>query len=282
MKKTLIGLSLLVIVASCKPKNSANQQGVDTITPLDTPKKSLMSLNGFTADSAKKCIANFQSNPGSYTAITKTNIWFTKTYVHDVRQLLDNNGYDGIRVYFAKTNDGKYNFVIVPTKDNGARTDTPHLKWHKDYYENKAFLYTSEVNGVLDYGSSPGAILYQYPQGCPMTDNCPANPHHLPCGIARQWVNSFSVEPIDSKAEWYEKSFIENLDDELQDTTVDKTRDGLRIYYAKHNSNGRTCFVVVTTKNNGQDYFGCFESKYHGAGDKGELCPTSCDPPPSK
>lgn len=287
MSIALIGL----FVASCKqPASKENTQQKSPTTKL-----SRYTLNGIPYSDANKMIQSFTGDMSMKDEAT--SILFTDTTFHSMDSLLNADGADGLRIYFAKDTTSKSNtVVIVSTFDGGiAANDTNHI--HRDYFQyNEPYLSTStakRTRGIPSYGTKvDGALLFTDPK-CSPKDTCKSAYHYITCTKAQGMVKAFTSQSVTTKinanSEWFDIGIINDLDTLLQKTP----KSGLRIYFAKHldkDSQGvyRDGFVLITTQNNSgtqTDNYIClpvhpkYRNPFGGTGggtDNGEQCPTNC------
>jgi hypothetical protein len=286
MKKTTLFMFIVSTLLSCKQINNQNSS---TFATNNSKVPFQISLNGYSITDADKMVTKFETGRTS-DDISKTNIWLSKGFIHNIYQLLLNENGDGIRIYFARNvNDDDDNVIIVSTRDVGVNSTAPSGANHIDYFEHTAsFLTSSQSNGdvLVDHGPSTtnpsvkGALFYNPTSPCTSSDTCSILPDHdLECGTAYLRVKNFSLLKNDTKnttSEFFGKKLIEKLDNELQKT---KDPSGLRIYFAKRIKDQKLVFVIATTiLINGyqQDYYKCFPKPVSAVDDNGEQCPNNC------
>ena len=232
----------------------------------------LISLNGVSLADADSYVSDFINRASVYKS--PTSVWFSKAHVDSLKALLEREGADGIRIYFAKYPNG-HNIIMVSTRKIGLT--------HQDYFEHSApILLTAEAKGIVDYAGKNGTSLYDPALKCPATDNCNISyEHYLKCSEAADRVRNFSNDKFTTTSEWFDIGVLGYLARELDSSP---TADGVRIYYArkpdpdiKKSTHG---FVIVTTKtsttnsNIHEDYYTCNSVKFRL--DNGEQCPNNC------
>ncbi|MFD0766488.1 hypothetical protein ACFQZI_16625 [Mucilaginibacter lutimaris] len=281
MKKLLLLGCIPLLLAACKgktnkdaPDSNAESTASATakVSTTRTALPTLITLNGILLNDADRLVMDFISNSSIYKS--PTNIWFSKNYLTKLKQLLEKEGADGIRIYFAKFNNG-HNIILASTRKTGER-DT-----HRDYFEHTdPFLQTAEAKGVVDYTGKYGATLYDPNMKCPDDDNCNISyNHYLKCSEAGERVRNFTNDKIATTSEWFDIGLLSHLMNELETNAV---ADGIRIYYARKIDADKTHgFVIVTTrpsaanKNIHEDYYTCSSPIIRV--DNGEQCPTNCN-----
>ena len=275
MKNLLIVIFVVLITTSCNQKKNQIEDNGTSLATTDSLAPNLVTLNGIPFDTADKMVKAFQKNPIS--SDPKTNVWFGKKYINEICTILDTGGGDGIRIYFARKDDGRNTIIIVSTKENGT-INSPSKKRHKDYFEHSApFLSTNEARNTEDYGTDTGARLYNAAPACP-PENCPGSYNRIACNDAYKWVKRFSngvADKFKTKGVWFSKDLLDRLRTELD---ASPNGDGIRIYFVIKPS-GKHNLVIVTTKpskTGHEDYFECYQS-FVGVDDNGEECPISCD-----
>ncbi|MBB5397383.1 hypothetical protein [Mucilaginibacter sp. AK015] len=231
----------------------------------------LITLNGLSLTKADVYVSDFINNPSVYKSAT--SIWFSKAYVNTIKKMLEKEGADGIRIYFAKHSNG-HNIAIVSTREIGTT--------HQDYFEHSdPFLKTPDAIGVVNYTTGNGATLYDRSPNCPINDNCNASyDHYLSCSEAAARVKNFTNDKFVTTSEWFDIGLLDNLCKELDSTDG---ADGIRIYYARNTNPRKNThgFVITTTKTSGsnsgihEDYYTC-SSRFRDL-DNGEQCPTNCN-----
>lgn len=286
MKKLLIGICVISIIASCGPKksgtSSAAQLAQDSArkalnavrSSVLSTKQSLSGLNLFTLNGiplgrADAMVNSFLTYKGSYYSSIPTCVFFSQTAFQKMNSIIANPLYDGFRVYFARTvPDGEYTIVILPTEDGGedptdpSTTDKRHI--HNDsYLHSDPSMPNVDLNGELgSVTPTEGALLYGSTSPCPPgADHCPPGPHYIPCSKAYKMATNFSVDEINATAEWYDKGIIDQLSKKIS------TNGGVRVYFARQlnpippDNIARHCFLFVLTQksNNIQlDDYACF------------------------
>ena len=274
MKNLLIGIFALFITVSCNPNQNQTADTDASSERTDSLAPQLLTLNGIPFADADKMVKDFQQDQKS--SHQKTNIWFSKEYVSKIYSILDAADCDGIRIYFARKADGDNTIVIVSTRDNG-ESNSPPKKRHKDYFEHYApFLSTNEARSKEDYGTNPGARLYEPALACP-PQTCRSSENRVTCRDAHTWVKQFraaAAAEFKTKGVWFSKELLGDLRDELN-AVPNKKGDGIRIYFVLKPS-GKHNLVIVTTKDGGKDYLECYNKNFMGADDNGEECPNFC------
>nr|WP_067056535.1 hypothetical protein [Mucilaginibacter sp. L294] len=284
MKKLLLLSCIPLLMAGCSgngSKTSADSTSLATSSKTDSSRQSslaialpeLITLNGVPLAKADGYVSDFISSASVYKS--PTSIWFSKAYINKIKLLLEKEGADGIRLYYAKYPNG-HNIIVVSTRGTGV----PNT--HQDYFEHSdPFLQTAEAKGIVDYTGKNGATLYDPALKCPDADNCNTTyNHYLTCSEAADRVRNFSNDRFVTTSEWFQKGVLDYLTEELDNTP---TADGIRIYYARNTSATKKThgFVIITTRpsstnsNIHEDYYTC--SSHIIRVDNGEQCPLSCN-----
>jgi len=302
MKKASIGIFIILITSLISSCNFTKSKATTSLVKPLTPTVDL-SLSGLTVDEASKKVANFTDD--NTTLDFKTNIWLDKKWVDTVYKLLTDEatagiGTDGIRIYFAKKDNGKNTIVIVATKSAGSDVNSESKGDHTDYFKHATnFLSTNDALVQEDYGSNPattGATLYGTPD-CTQ-DNCNPNAiNYVSCGEAWNDVKNFENQKsktINTESEWFPLDVLRGLSYELNAAITAKIpADGIRIYFGKNISaatnqkhKNRHNFLIITTQTIGnihQDYYHCYNPtfvkprRFTKSDDNGEECPNNCN-----
>ena len=278
---TYITLILLIIASCGSPapgdKNKSAAENESMAAPADS-----LTLNGYTFAEATSMVKELRKDPVSSHA--RTSIWFSKTYIDSLSQILPLENVDGFRIYFAKKN-GKNAIVMVATKDTTIKNpDGTTSKIHQDYFELKSAFF--KTGGRVEAGN----IIHDAPLSgiaTASTADCTEIPcnkslNSISCVLGKSWVNQFGKDPINIRNLWYSTRLIHYWKAEL-DAAVRKGAkgDGIRIYFAKKD-NGNTALVMVTTRDNGtkrSDYYNCYNDNKKNildVNDNGEECPVMC------
>jgi len=285
MKKLVCVLGMILFIVSCK--SIPNQ-----LTQTSSLKKATerVSLNGISYLTADSMVNKFKSD--SMSSDAKTAVWLSKAWVDNVDSILNVEGADGFRIYFAKTiaknNFDKNAVVIVSTRDDGPGA-TPSGGIHLDYFGHTSpFFLSNASKDTQEYSNIPGATLYNKNTDC--TGDCILGPiNNISCANAAIAVKQFVKGYIDTKSEWFPIDLLNGLKNELDNDNSIKT-DGIRIYFALHSAQtnpgkaGMHAFIIITTRiitdpaTNKTipraDYYSCLVP-FHGY-DNGEQCPTNC------
>ncbi|PTQ99216.1 hypothetical protein C8P68_10232 [Mucilaginibacter yixingensis] len=286
MKKILIGLgiSLLAVACSQPAKQKAAESKKPSLAVQDTMPADAYTLNGLDTKEANSMAAEFNEN---YNATSKTlSFWLSKAWVDNVYNLLFNKNpdADGIRFYIG-LKDGKNTIIVTATQEGGTSPSAVSGFEHKDYFVyDDAFVHTKAARDSGEYEPGKGSFLYNPDFQCPPDDCGLELTNHLSCDSAHAYVQSFmkTTITINTISEWYPKSIIANLYNELNAAIAAKVdADGIRVYLGKTSAN-RDNFIIVTTKNVNDvhtDYYECYYKSKKGRGDDfdgGESCPTNC------
>jgi hypothetical protein len=278
MKKLLLLGCIPLLMAACTgsgDKKTADSSAADSTRKLRRAAvlPQLIKLIGVLLADADKYVSDFINAASVYKS--PTSIWFSKAYINNIKLMLEKEGGDGVRVYFAKYPNG-HNIILVSTRKTGVAGT------HQDYFEHSdPFLQTAEAKGLVDYTGKNGATLYDPALKCPDVDNCNVSyDHYLKCSEAADRVRNFSNDKFYTTSEWFEKGVIDDLKEELDNN---KIADGARIYYARNNSAAKKThgFVIITTQKSGtsgnihEDYYTC--SSHVIRSDNGEQCPVNCN-----
>jgi hypothetical protein len=302
MKKAAIGLIVIFFAGCCKSNNQGDSATDPSKTAIGTTKVATerVTLNGISAQTANNMVSEFKKNCMS--SHTKTAIWFSKIWVEKIDNILNREGADGFRIYYAKNADKKNTVVIVSTKDDGpdfSKTCDTHRD-HLDYFGHTSpFLDTlnAGAHAVEEYdGSDPGATLYTTPD---CTGSCLLGAtNNISCENATIAVKKFGKQSINTRSEWFPRILMDGLKKELDGEPKKFLADGIRIYFAFHpldipgapSTNpkhpGRHAFIIVAThtavingiKRNRVDYYKCYANfdKDFFSGDNGEQCQYNC------
>jgi hypothetical protein len=270
-------------------KTMITKKTSDILPPTDA-----ITLDGLGFDLANSYVKNIQKDPMS--SDEKTSMWFSAKWVTNVRKLLDDEGADGFRIYFAKKENGDNTIVVVSTVKT-SNSSAPSKANHMDYFIHQpAYLATVRSSSSSEYqedhiGDASAATLYKPASDSPCTNDASciitlAN-HRISCSDALAHVANFKKENIDTRCEWYPIWVLDALDDEL---TAAKNigADGVRVYFAKDTQGQYPhSFILATTKTSGavhKDYYEChipekelsFITNKLSATDHGEECPINC------
>ena len=288
MKKLpLVLLAILTVIVSCG-KNESQQKS------LSGTSKFSISLNGVTKTNAFLMIQHFDESRFGDQHPNGTNIWFDSLTVHRIANLLQLEGADGIRIYFASALNEtvfplKNTIVLVATKTNGKNPGVPSGKMHLDYYEHSAsnilFSNLKSISGIVSYGTaSKNTVLYNTCTTCDASQKKSTNIHQLSRTEAEQMVQGFGDHPINTISEWFDLGLFQTI-------IKDNKYDGLRIYFATKSQGskqpGRDVFVLIKTvpgdsPSTHVDYFGTSSNNAKdveladGGQDNGEQCQPNC------
>ena len=297
-----ITLTLVVIVASSycqtrlqKKAKTVHKTMITKKTSDILPSIDVITLDGLSFKIANSYIKKIRKEPTS--SHDKTNVWFSANWVKNIRKLLDDEGADGFRIYFAKKETGENTVVIVSTVRIGDNDTVPSLADHMDYFIHRSvYLTTVRSLNSSEYqedriGDASAATLYKPASDLPCADatGCVITllNHRISCSDALTHVVNFKRENINTRCEWYPLAVLDALDDEL---TAAKNigADGVRVYFAK-DTKGKNphSFILATTKTSGaihKDYYEChisadklsFITKNLSINDHGEECPINC------
>lgn len=285
MKKILIGLGISLLAVACsQPAKQNVEGGKHTVTGRDTMPADAITLNGLTTDEANLMAGGYNEDAN---ASSKTlSFWLNIAWVDNAYDLLfkKNPEADGIRIYTGMK-DGKNTLIITATTEAGTNELVPSGKNHKDLFvKDDAFLRTVAAHDSAEYTPGNGATLYNPDAQCPTNDCGVELTNHISCDTAHLYVQNFmkSTITINLSSEWYSKTLIANIYNELHAALANKVpADGIRIYFGR-NLDKRDTFIIVTTKSEDgvhKDYYECYykNSAPGGGYDHGEICPTSCD-----
>lgn len=288
MKKIFLGLSLAAMIVACSQPKDQNkaESSKPKRAQRDTMPADAFTLNGLNAKEANTMADGFTENGNA--SSTTLSYWLSEQWVDNAYAILfkENPEADGIRIYMG-LQDGKSTIIITPTQEVGMSASATSGKDHKDFFiKDNAFIHTNAAHDSAEYKPSVGASLYNPKMKC-TDDGCGIElTNHISCDSAQTFVQAFMKHAItiNTFSEWYPKSLIENLYNELHAANAAKVNaDGIRMYIGR-NGAGRDTFIIVTTKTeNGvhTDYYECYYKGkgHHGRGDDfdhGEECPTSC------
>lgn len=285
------------------------------------PKKSAsptnqISLNGIPEGLARDMISQFASIQAKDSSPLPESVWIGKEEFHDIVTLLvkekaddearkdptdtsKENVTDGMRIYFAcdtsATNPhNSTSIILVATKDDGASHEDQAVcssgRQHLDNYTHSAtaplFMLNNISGEICTKGASCiGDSLY-IKSVHPSVSTCHDFPHSISRDLAERMVGSFNGHSITTTSEWFDLCYLRN---------IDRTQDGVRIYFATRDPNqrpelsSRDAFIIVPTKYSSKynaylDDFTCPDKYYYcsipislgGGGDNGELCPANC------
>jgi hypothetical protein len=274
MKKLFVGIVFVFITMACHTGN------------LIPPDPNSLTLNRIKFSDADAMVKDFKKNPSNYDMQNVANVYYDKAYFHNMANLVDNKIYDGIRIYFARDQNGQNTIVIVSTKDGGASTK-PGKRIHNDFFQ-PLLTYSDgpEQRGIPGKIKDNGTLMYNTNSPCTGVVCDDDNPHYVSCGDAYVMINVSGSDPITSRGEWFDARLIGKLDSVLQSNPK---LDGIRIYYCKRDSSPivHHGFVFSLTEPiaNGQhkDNLECIilgqKKDKHKVDewDNGEECPESCE-----
>ncbi|SEP37958.1 hypothetical protein [Mucilaginibacter sp. OK283] len=276
----LIGVAIYLFVIK------KNNKSISLVLPTNG-----ITLDGLSTATANSYVENFYDDNTS--SDTATNVWFSDNWVSKIKALLDNEketvNIDGIRIYFAKKENGQNTVVVVSTVKGGSNVNAPSKADHQDYYEHTlAYLNNlNKYNNGTEYmeehdkKDSLSAKLYLYKCPCVKCDHSEKDNNHISCAEAYDLVSRFKKKTINTLNEWFPISVIDSLDAELIAAKAKHVpADGVRIYFAK-NKKKRNVFVFTTTKDVAGmhvDYYERYNDQpvIKGTDDHGEECPINC------
>jgi hypothetical protein len=287
MKRSIFSLfALSVLILSCR-KNQTEQHA-------SSGKTLEITLNGIDKTTARKEIEYFDTQKANDPTPLSTSIWFDRSMIQHMAELLNSEHADGIRIYFisafAESAPLKNSIAMVSTKAWGKNPDVRSGTYHRDYYEHSAtaalFSNIKTINGLISHNiTDDGMLLYNTCTTC-TPDVAPnnENPHQLTRQAAEKMAQGFGGHPISATSEWFDLKLFQSF-------AEDKNTDGLRIYFATKTTGmsqpGSDAFVLIktipsSTPGTHIDYFGSpgvnrYKVVADGGQDEGELCPPNCN-----
>ncbi len=252
-----------------------------------------ITLNGVDKTIARKEIEYFGEHKANDPKPLNTNIWFDRSMIQHMVELLKSEHADGVRIYFVSDLAGgvplKNSIVLVSTRAWGKNPDVPSGTYHQDYYNHSSadvlFSNIKTIRGIVSHRATDnGMLLYNRCTKCTPDEEVQntGNLHQLTRQAAEQMVQSFGRRQISTTSEWFDLNLFQAFTD-------DKNIDGVRIYFATKtistSQEGSDVFVLIKTVSGSApgthvDYFGSLGVKYQladGGQDKGEMCPYSCN-----
>jgi hypothetical protein len=275
MKKLLYLFALTTLLACQRPQTGlTNDQKKITEAQSLAPKQT--TLNGLTFQLADEMVKRYIKNSASSHPVT--SFWFSEDYLDRLKIVLDYEGADGVRFYFAKDAVDKNQIVMVSTKDS--IYDGQHI--HKEYFSHNTMLLDAPyATPEFSYDEPKGAELYtisRYPQKCSVV-----SAHYLPTQTAAQYVQKFrDDQPVGKPLKIQE---LKNYLNQARAKGLDP--DGFRIYFMRKEDTEQTVSLVMVAtvadrndKNIHKDYYECLERewKFVPPGDNGKECPSFCEP----
>jgi hypothetical protein len=278
MKKLAIGIfANLLLTVSCQ-KNE-NHQSTATIS---------VTLNGINQTDAAAMIRHFDEERFNDANPTKTNVWFDRTTIERMYNLVKAEGGDGIRIYFISdlNTSGpslRNSIALVSTKANGKSATAPSGMRHRDYYEHAAnnplFSNLKSINGAVTYGAEKNnTVLYTTCDTCAVETQNSTNHHHITRQFAEKMAQGFGKHFINTISEWFDLDLFDKI-------TKDGNSDGVRIYFGTKpkgaDNSDRDGFVLIKTAHGitsgtHVDYFGS-QTDRDGGQDNGEQCQYNCN-----
>lgn len=250
----------------------------------DEPPTVQKTLNGYDQALAQQMIANFalyyqaDNNPKS------VNAWYSIADLINIYNLLvSETQADGVRFYFgcdvppAGTTTLNLTILLVSTQYRSVTSDTKSQ--HGDYYDHTAIYLNNGPFGLPvnhDAATCAGKGALMYGASLPGDTGCqhPGN-HYLDTPTTYKWIQARcetsrtnDTSPLNTKAEWFQFSFIKSLFYSIINAPPALGFDGMRIYLGKgynYQSLGilRDVVVLVPTKTDGNgnhvDHNGCVE-----------------------
>jgi len=278
--------ALSVLALSCQKNQTTQHTSSDRTLAI--------TLNGIDDSTAQKEIEYFDMQKANDPTPLNTSVWFDRSMIQHMVELLNAEHADGVRIYFVSDPAGgiplKNSIALVSTKAWGKNPDAPSGTNHRDYYEHSAtatlFNNIKSIKGTISHNiTDDGMLLYNTCTAC-TPDEAPntENPHQLTRQAAEQMAQGFGNHPISTTSEWFDLKLFQSFAD-------DKNIDGLRIYFATKTTGmsqpGSDAFVLIktipgSTPGTHVDYFGSPGVKRYkvvadGGQDKGEMCPNICN-----
>jgi len=308
MKKILLWLIALVTVSSnfeccssCSVKNSTIATAA--ANAIITHIKSSKALNGIESDRSGRMIQHFIDLKQMDATPMAVSVWLDKDLINSIDTLLNTekkdpnrkDKTDGVRLYFSAdpaitaTRIGQlYNSILLISTKN-IKATVPAISDHVDYYDHNADFLNSPITQYIKYNMyDPGALLYNRTSPCAIEEACKMdtkNSHYVSCDSAYKWVGQHNAGPINTISEWFDLSFLDDLNSAIKANNL----SGIRIYFAKGYIEPisptpllqRNVMLLVPTIDDGnvhKDYYKCL-NKFTEIFDKGELCPYKCTTP---
>ena len=278
---------------SCNKSDTTNNKTMQAKQlSINTAVASGVTLNGVSLADAKNMVARFRKDSSNSDA--RTSIWLSRKWVETTYAILEKEGADGLRIYFAKSNNHRNTIVIVSTKDSNS--------YHLDYFTHTNPFFTSTAAQFKEEYNlkSLESRFYATTSPCQGTDcTIPAiDKHSINCKDAYNYISNFynngHPSNINTYIYWIEISLLNNFIAKFKEIDLSNKADGIRLYFAKIPDNqsnninsGKNTIVFVTTiasDNLHQDYYKCTTIHSNTAingmilntsstTDKGELCP---------
>jgi hypothetical protein len=303
--KKIISLSYLILSLLAFESQGQNIQKIN------------VSMNGIDYTRAKEMIKNYQDFKGQDVQPGKRSVWFDAATFKNIVSLLNSEGADGLRIYFATEGTGPgrqlNTVVLVPTRQGVADTTYPSGYRHTEYFihDDTASLFKNGLDAIRGHVFKKGLIrrgerLYKRDREPNIATCNDDEKHYITREYAEDMVQRFGTDTMTTNSEWFDKDLLIALakSKDLEGNDF----DGIRLYFGRHHINeapidgqivaGKEAFVLVTTHLKGvpllkshRDFFNCTNTKSYfadkkrkffgdsnpGGQDNGELCPTHCD-----
>lgn len=252
-----------------------------------------ITLNGILSGDADEMVLSFKNDKKC--KIKKTAVWLDSAWVSHIYNIICKEYGDGIRIYFAKTKDGKKNTVVIVSTyrigpDNKAESGSDH----EDYYDHSDLFFNTTAAALTPVlPNDQGALLFAKTCPCKGEDCLLVSSDEISCKKAydavQNLINTGDNETVNTNSEWFSLNRIKGIMNEMKE----EHENGVHIYYAKHTKittandkhQNRYAFIIVPTKripgtNYNIDYFGCPGHSVIGvnftSNDNGEQCLNNC------
>src|SRR6185437_1935634 len=255
-----IGALLTVLILKVNDFRKSNDKSTSKIRYPSLPADGI-TLNGEKIADPNVMVTNFYNDNRS--SHNLTSVWLKDTWVKNVRDIAKSEGGDGIRIYFAKRKDNKYNSVVIVSTyftgvDNNAETHADH----QDYFiHSDPFFKSKDALLKEDWSGEPGTTLFDENPPCIGEDCGVFSSNDIKCTDASAAVLRFKYaqpkQPIYTYCEWFPLTMLDLILEDLTGQTTANPKEpsnGIRIYFARHtntsshNHPNRYAFIITTTK----------------------------------